>query len=55
MSGDHLEDVHLQQIVDKTIRDADEDGDGRISFEEFKKLVMIKNSNVLDKWNLSDL
>ena len=55
MSGDHLEDTHLQQIVDKTIRDADEDGDGRISFDEFKKLVETKNSAVLDKWNLSDL
>ena len=55
MSGDHLEDTHLQQIVDKTIRDADEDGDGRISFDEFKKLVETKNSEFLDKWNLSDL
>lgn len=55
MSGDHLEDAHLQQIVDKTIRDADEDGDGRISFEEFEKLVETKNSAVLDKWNLTDL
>ena len=55
MSGDHLEDAHLQQIVDKTIRDADEDGDGRISFDEFKKLIETKNSAVLDKWNLADL
>lgn len=55
MSGDHLEDLHLQQIVDKTIRDADEDGDGRISFDEFKKLVEVRNSSVLDKWNLEGL
>lgn len=55
MSGDHLEDTHLQQVVDKTIRDADEDGDGKISFEEFKKLVESRNSNVLDKWTLTDL
>lgn len=55
MSGDHLEDVHLQQVVDKTIRDADEDGDGRISFEEFKKLVETRNSDVLEKWSLTDL
>ena len=55
MSGDHLEDAHLQQVVDKTIRDADEDGDGRISFNEFKKLVQTKNSSVLDKWSLTDL
>jgi serine/threonine-protein phosphatase 2B regulatory subunit len=55
MCGDHLEDIHLQQVVDKTIRDADEDGDGRISFEEFKKLVETRNSHVLDKWTLTDL
>lgn len=55
MSGDHLDDVSLQQIVDKTIRDADEDGDGRISFEEFKRLFLTKNSDVLNDWNLSDL
>ena len=55
MSGDHLEDTHLQQVVDKTIRDADEDGDGKISFEEFKKLMQARNSDVLDKWTLSDL
>ena len=55
MSGDHLEDAHLQQVVDKTIRDADLDGDGRISFQEFSKLIISKNSTVLDKWNLTDL
>ena len=25
----------LQQIVDKTIREADKDGDGKVSFDEF--------------------
>jgi serine/threonine-protein phosphatase 2B regulatory subunit len=55
MSGEHLEDSHLQNIVDKTIRDADEDGDGKISFDEFKKMVLTRNSAVLDKWNLEDL
>lgn len=45
MVGNNLKDTQLQQIVDKTIINADKDGDGRISFEEFcavstKKLVL---------------
>lgn len=39
MVGNNLKDAQLQQIVDKTIMEADLDGDGKISFEEFKKLV----------------
>jgi len=39
MVGNNLTDIQLQQIVDKTIIDADEDKDGKISFEEFKKIV----------------
>lgn len=35
MVGSNLKDTQLQQIVDKTIINADKDGDGRISFEEF--------------------
>lgn len=35
MVGNNLKDTQLQQIVDKTIINADKDGDGRISFEEF--------------------
>lgn len=35
MVGNNLKDTQLQQIVDKTIINADRDGDGRISFEEF--------------------
>uniref|UniRef100_A0A671X4C9 Dynein axonemal assembly factor 10 n=2 Tax=Sparus aurata TaxID=8175 RepID=A0A671X4C9_SPAAU len=34
MVGNNLKDTQLQQIVDKTIINADKDGDGRISFEE---------------------
>lgn len=45
MVGNNLKDTQLQQIVDKTIINADKDGDGRISFEEFcavstKELVL---------------
>lgn len=55
MSGDHLKPTELQQVVDKTIRDADKDGDGKISFEEFKKIVMAKNSTFLAMWDFEDL
>ena len=39
MVGNNLKDNQLQQIVDKTIMEADKDGDGRISFEEFTRMV----------------
>lgn len=39
MVGSNLKDQQLQQIVDKTIMEADKDGDGKISFEEFKGMV----------------
>lgn len=55
MSGDHLKPVQLQQIVDKTIRDADTDGDGRLSFDEFCKIVERKNTDFVHKWSVSDL
>ncbi|KAG5219924.1 Calcineurin [Salix suchowensis] len=33
------QDQQLQQIVDKTIMEADKDGDGKLSFEEFATMV----------------
>jgi len=39
MVGSNLKDQQLQQIVDKTIMEADLDRDGKISFEEFTKMV----------------
>ncbi|AET40869.1 calcineurin regulatory subunit B Ecym_7012 [Eremothecium cymbalariae DBVPG len=39
MVGNNLEDDQLQQIVDRTIMENDVDGDGRLSFEEFKNAV----------------
>ena len=33
------QDQQLQQIVDKTIMEADQDGDGRLSFDEFAQMV----------------
>ena len=38
MVGNNLNDVQLQQLVDRTIIKADEDYDGKISFEEFCKV-----------------
>jgi serine/threonine-protein phosphatase 2B regulatory subunit len=37
--GNNLKDQQLQQIVDKTIMEADRDGDGKLSFEEFALMV----------------
>jgi serine/threonine-protein phosphatase 2B regulatory subunit len=34
-----VQDQQLQQIVDKTIMEADQDGDGKLSFEEFALMV----------------
>jgi len=39
MVGNNLNDVQLQQIVDKTILEADKDKDGKISFPEFVNLI----------------
>jgi serine/threonine-protein phosphatase 2B regulatory subunit len=44
MVGSNLKDQQLQQIVDKTIMEADRDGDGKISFEEFTQ--MVENTDV---------
>jgi len=44
MVGSNLKDQQLQQIVDKTMMEADMDGDGKISFEEFCK--MVENTDV---------
>lgn len=55
MCGDHLSDTQLQQVVDKTIRDADEDGDGRVSFVEFAKTVLDRNHEFIERWVLADI
>jgi serine/threonine-protein phosphatase 2B regulatory subunit len=39
MVGTNLKETQLQQIVDKSILQADKNGDGRISFEEFCDVV----------------
>lgn len=41
MVGSNLKEAQLQQIVDKTILNADKDGDGKISFSEFCAVSML--------------
>lgn len=53
MVGSNLKDGQLQQIVDKTIMEADLDGDGKISFEEFEK--MVENTDVSNSMTLGEL
>lgn len=48
MVGNNLKDTQLQQIVDKTIINADKDGDGRISFEEFCAVSLTWVISLLD-------
>ena len=43
MAGDNLTDVQLQQIVDKTIVDADKDKDGKLSYDEFAMVIINKS------------
>ncbi|CRG88806.1 Calcineurin subunit B [Talaromyces islandicus] len=53
MVGSNLKDVQLQQIVDKTIMEADKDKDGKISFEEFKN--MVENTDVSMSMTLNQI
>lgn len=46
MVGQNLKETQLQQIVDKTIMEADQDGDGRISFEEFERMVELNSGDL---------
>ena len=50
MVGNNLRDNQLQQIVDKTIMEADLDGDGKVSFQEFIK--MVETTDVAQKMTL---
>jgi serine/threonine-protein phosphatase 2B regulatory subunit len=50
MVDNNLTDVQLQQLVDRTIIRADEDFDGKISYEEFCK--MIRGLEIGDKLTL---
>lgn len=47
MVGNNLNDHQLQQLVDRTILQADRDGDGMISFSEFE--AMVSHIDIADK------
>ncbi len=51
MVGNNLNDVQLQQLVDRTIIKADKDFDGLISFEEFCEVV--KELDIASKLTLN--
>ena len=51
MVGNNLNDVQLQQLVDRTIIKADKDGDGKISFDDFAE--MVKDLDVIDKLTIN--
>ncbi|KAK4050037.1 Calcineurin subunit B [Microbotryomycetes sp. JL221] len=53
MVGNNLKDQQLQQIVDKTLMEADQDGDGKLSFEEFT--AMVTNTDIAKQMTLEDL
>lgn len=53
MVGNNLKDRELQQIVDKTIMEADQDGDGKLNFEEFA--LMVSNTDIVKQMTLEDL
>lgn len=49
MVGNNLKETQLQQIVDKTVINADKDGDGKISFSEFCAVSLVKWLNSTKK------
>ncbi|KAL8281424.1 hypothetical protein RQP46_006108 [Phenoliferia psychrophenolica] len=53
MVGNNLKDQQLQQIVDKTMMEADQDGDGKLDFEEFK--AMVANTDIAKQMTLEDM
>lgn len=53
MVGNNLKETQLQQIVDKTILNADKDGDGKICFSEFCAVSLCRSLNI--QWCISHL
>lgn len=53
MVGNNLTDIQLQQLVDRTIIRGDEDFDGKINYEEYKKIA--KELDVAAKLSMSQI
>lgn len=53
MVGTNLNDVQLQQIVDKTIIEADLDKDGKISYEEFCAIIGKNSEGIGEKLTIN--
>ena len=53
MAGSNLSTRQLQQVVDKTMYEADTDGDNRLSFSEFCRVV--KHLDVFRKMSLHNV
>ncbi|KAH8105511.1 calcium/calmodulin-dependent protein phosphatase [Cristinia sonorae] len=53
MVGNNLKDGQLQQIVDKTIMEADKDGDGKLSFEEFQ--IMVAQTDIVRTMTIDEV
>ncbi|XP_075262011.1 protein phosphatase 2B regulatory subunit cnb-1-like [Convolutriloba macropyga] len=53
MAGDNLKPKQLQQVVDKTMYETDLDGDDKISFQEFCKVV--ENMDVFKRMVVQNL
>ena len=51
-TGENLNDVQIQQVVDRTMIFADKDLDGKISFEEFVEFVQVMRVYELFSMNL---
>lgn len=51
MVGNNLNDVQLQQLVDRTIVQTDKTFSGKISYEDFKEQIM--NLNIGQKLNIN--
>lgn len=49
----NLPDERLKELVDNTFAEADKDGDGQISFEEYRALVE-KHPNMLNNMNIDN-
>ena len=51
--GNSFTDEQLQQVVDKTIIEADKDRDGKISYDEFCQIILKNSENIGEKLTIN--